>query len=173
MYGLRFETAAPPLRPDPNRVDVACFIGHVARRPGALPPAVIEGLAAQGWVVRDPGLARGWAPGPWRADAGEIEALLQLPVAVESWAAFDALFAWEARPLQAGQALRQNMVRAPDLFQSGASVRVVVQGQGYAGTASGQAMSAGAQGQNVRVRMANGRIVAGIVLEDGTIEATL
>lgn len=106
MYGLRFETAAPPLRPDPNRVDVACFIGHVARRPGALPPAVIEGLAAQGWVVRDPGLARGWAPGPWRADAGEIEALLQLPVAVESWAAFDALFAWEARPLQAGGAQR-------------------------------------------------------------------
>ena len=100
MNGLRFETAAPPLRPDPNRVDVACFIGHVARRSGALPPAVIEGLAAQGWVVRDPELARGWRPGPWRADAAEIEALLHLPVAVESWAAFDALFAWEARPLE-------------------------------------------------------------------------
>lgn len=77
------------------------------------------------------------------------------------------------RPLSAGQALRQNMVRAPDLFKAGSAVRVVVQGPGYAVTSSGQAMSAGAQGQNVRVRMANGRIIGGIVLEDGTIEATL
>jgi len=64
-------------------------------------------------------------------------------------------------------------VRAPDLFKAGSPVRVVVQGPGYAVTSSGQAMSAGAQGQNVRVRMANGRIVAGIVLEDGTVEAAL
>lgn len=77
------------------------------------------------------------------------------------------------RPLSAGQALRQNMVRAPDLFKAGSAVRVVVQGPGYAVTSSGQAMSAGAQGQNVRVRMANGRIIRGTVLEDGTIEATL
>ena len=77
------------------------------------------------------------------------------------------------RPLSAGQALRQNMVRAPDLFKAGSAVRVVVQGTGYAVTSSGQAMSAGAQGQNVRVRMANGRIIGGTVLEDGTIEATL
>ena len=77
------------------------------------------------------------------------------------------------RPLSAGQALRQNMVRAPDLFKAGSAVRVVVQGPGYADTSSGQAMSAGAQGQNVRVRMANGRIIGGTVLEDGTIEATL
>lgn len=78
-----------------------------------------------------------------------------------------------ARPLAAGQALRQNMVRAPDLFKSGALVRVVVQGPGYAVTASGQAMSAGSQGQNVRVRMANGRLIGGTVSEDGTIEAAL
>ena len=77
------------------------------------------------------------------------------------------------RPLSAGQALRQNMVRAPDLFKAGSAVRVVVQGPGYAVTSSGQAMSAGAQGQNVRVRMANGRIIGGTVLEDGTIEANL
>ena len=77
------------------------------------------------------------------------------------------------RPLSAGQALRQNMVRAPDLFKAGSAVRVVVQGPGYAVTSSGQAMSAGAQGQNVRVRMANGRIIGATVLEDGTIAATL
>lgn len=54
------------------------------------------------------------------------------------------------RPLSAGQALRQNMVRAPDLFKAGSAVRVVVQGPGYAVTSSGQAMSAGAQGQSYR-----------------------
>jgi hypothetical protein len=38
--------------------------------------------------------------------ADEVEALLQLPVVVESWMAFDALFAWEARPVSAGSARR-------------------------------------------------------------------
>lgn len=106
MYGLRFETAAPPLRPDPNRVDVACFIGFVARRAGALPASVVDSLAAQRWLVRDGTVVRGWRPGPWRTDADEIEALLQLPVVVESWAAFDALYAWEARPVGVGGARR-------------------------------------------------------------------
>ena len=30
--GLRFETAVLPAAPDPHRADVACFVGHVARR---------------------------------------------------------------------------------------------------------------------------------------------
>lgn len=102
MYGLRFETAALPLRPDPNRVDVACFVGYVARRPGALPASVIDGLAAQRWLVRDASAPRGWVPGPWRTDADGIEALLQVPVALDNWAAFDALFAWDERPVRAG-----------------------------------------------------------------------
>ena len=106
MYGLRFETAAPPLRPDPNRTDVACFIGYVARRPGPLPASVIDMLAAQRWLVRDATAARGWSPGSWRSDADEIETLFQLPVVVEGWAAFDALFAWDARPVKAGSTRR-------------------------------------------------------------------
>ncbi|MGB7421836.1 MAG: flagellar basal body P-ring formation chaperone FlgA [Comamonas sp.] len=77
------------------------------------------------------------------------------------------------RPLVAGQALRQNMMRAPYLFKAGAAVRVKAQGPGYAVTASGQALVAGAVGQNVRIRMANGKIIAGIVNEDGTVEAAL
>jgi hypothetical protein len=95
MNGLRFETASPPLRPDPNRVDVACFVGHVARRASALPATVRDALSVQGWVA-----------GPWRRPAIEVESLLQLPVVVESWAAFDALFAWDARPVSAGSRRR-------------------------------------------------------------------
>lgn len=78
-----------------------------------------------------------------------------------------------ARNLAAGQTLRQSMVRAPHLFKSGAQVRVLAEGPGYAVTASGQAMGAGAVGQSVRVRMANGKIVSGLVNEDGSVTGTL
>ena len=97
--------------------------------------------------------------------AAEPAAILGTP---QSWVGQTA-----ARPLAAGQALRQNMVRPPQAFRAGAPVRVVVQGPGYSVTSSGQALSAGAVGQNVRVRMANGRVVGGIVSEDGTVEAAM
>ncbi|AVO41583.1 flagellar basal body P-ring formation chaperone FlgA [Simplicispira suum] len=78
-----------------------------------------------------------------------------------------------ARPLQAGQALRQSMVRAPKLFQAGAQVRVSAQGVGYAVSAGGQALSAGSVGQTVRVRMDNGKVISGVVDENGTIAVNL
>ena len=78
-----------------------------------------------------------------------------------------------SRNLTSGQTLRQSMVRAAHLFKSGAQVRVLAQGPGYAVSASGQAMGAGAVGQTVRVRMANGKIVSGTVSEDGAVMSTL
>ena len=78
-----------------------------------------------------------------------------------------------ARQLLAGQTLRQSMVRAPHLFKVGAQVRVVAEGPGYAVTATGQALVAGAVGQTVRIRMANGRIITGVVDESGDITAAL
>ena len=78
-----------------------------------------------------------------------------------------------ARRLLAGQALRQPMFRAPHLFKAGAQVRVVAEGPGFAVNASGQAMTAGAAGQTVRIRMANGKIISGIVDETGSVAATL
>ena len=78
-----------------------------------------------------------------------------------------------SRQLLAGQTLRQSMVRAPHLFKAGAQVRVVAEGPGYAVTATGQAMVAGAVGQTVRIRMANGRIITGVVDESGDITAAL
>ncbi len=78
-----------------------------------------------------------------------------------------------SRQLVAGQALRQNMVRAPQLFRAGAQVKVVAQGPGYAVTSAGQALAAAGAGDTVRIRMGNGRIVAGIVGADGTVEVAL
>lgn len=124
------------------------------------PAWVLAGNVASGEVLSEADAVE--AEVDWAAEPAAIVANPQ------AWVGLIA-----TRPLAAGQALRQNMVRAPDLFKAGSPVRVVVQGPGYAVTSSGQAMSAGAQGQNVRVRMANGRIVVGIVLEDGTVEAAL
>ena len=78
-----------------------------------------------------------------------------------------------ARQLVAGQALRQTMVRPPQLFRAGAQVKVIAQGPGYTIASAGQAMSAGGAGQIVRIRMDNGRIVSGTVTESGTVAVAL
>ncbi|MDA8455937.1 flagellar basal body P-ring formation protein FlgA [Acidovorax sp. GBBC 3334] len=97
--------------------------------------------------------------------AAETTAVVANP---ESWVGQVA-----SRNLMAGQALRQHMVKAPTLFRAGAPVRVVAQGRGYSVTSAGQAVTAGAIGETVRVRMENGRVVAGIVSNDGTVEVGL
>ena len=53
---LVFETAAPALRSAPERTDVACFVGFVARRRDQpLPMSVRRQL-----------IDAGWEQGPWR-----------------------------------------------------------------------------------------------------------
>ena len=74
-----------------------------------------------------------------------------------------------ARPLQAGQALRQNMVRPPTLFSAGSPVQVMVNGGGFSVSSSGKAMAAAGEGQQVRVRMDNGRLVIGTVNANGVV----
>jgi uncharacterized protein len=92
--GVVFQTAAPPVLPAPNRTDIACFIGFVGRRRGVpLPPAVRAELTAAGWI-----------DGPWQRENEDPELARQLPIPVESWDAFDHLYAWDERPLRAGGA---------------------------------------------------------------------
>ena len=74
-----------------------------------------------------------------------------------------------ARNLTAGMALRQTMVKAPEIFKPGAGVKVLVQGSGFAVTSSGKALESGSAGQNVRVRMENGRTVIGTVNQQGEV----
>jgi len=185
---LRLEVAVGPL--DPRLRLAACarvepYLPAGARLWGRtrLGLRCLDGAVR--WNVFLPITVKAWGPAWVLAGSVASGTVLSEQDAIEAevdWAAESAAVvanraAWvgqiAARPLVAGQALRQNMVRAPDLFKSGAPVRVVVQGAGYAVTAAGQAMSAGSEGQNVRVRMANGRVVTGIVLGDGTIEAAL
>lgn len=72
--------------------------------------------------------------------------------------------------LATGQPLRQAMIRPAQVFQAGAQVRVIAQGTGFQITSDGQAVSAGVIGQLARVRMDNGRIMSGIVLDTRTVK---
>jgi flagella basal body P-ring formation protein FlgA len=78
-----------------------------------------------------------------------------------------------ARMLLPGQALRQSMVKPPQAFAAGTQVRVVAQGPGFQVTADGQALGAGVVGQLVRVRMENGRIMNGTVLDRNTVQVEI
>ena len=78
-----------------------------------------------------------------------------------------------SRGLRTGQALRQGMIKPAQVFQVGAQVRVVAQGAGFQITSDGQALSAGFIGQLARVRMDNGRIMSGVVLDNRTVRLEL
>ncbi len=73
------------------------------------------------------------------------------------------------RALTTGQALRQGMVKPAQVFQAGAQVRVVAQGPGFQISSDAQALSAGVVGQLARVKMENGRIMSGLVLDTRTV----
>ena len=96
MPGLVFQESAPPIVSAPSRADIACFVGFVARkrdRQGqflSLPDNLARWLAENGWTA-----------GPYALPAPE--ALLNVPVPIESWAAFDALFDWQSRPVRVPQ----------------------------------------------------------------------
>jgi len=77
------------------------------------------------------------------------------------------------RNLNAGQALRQTMVRAAQVFDAGSSVRVVAEGSGFSVTSDGQAVGAGIVGQSVRVRMEGGRFMTGTVVDSRTVKVNI
>jgi hypothetical protein len=107
---LNFETALPLVPASPNRTDVACFIGFIARRRGVpLPAAMREELRTRGWVQ-----------GSWQPAEHALQSLENLPVTVESWQLFAQLFAWEDRPLKPDQG---SEVRARCTTYMGAAVR--------------------------------------------------
>ena len=78
-----------------------------------------------------------------------------------------------ARPLTTGQTLRFGLVKPAQLFQAGAMVRVVAQGPGFAVTSDGQALSAGVRGGQAKVRIDNGRVLSGVVLDVRTVRVDL
>ena len=77
------------------------------------------------------------------------------------------------RTLSTGQTLRQDMVKPALAFQAGTQVRVVAQGAGFQISGDAQALSAGVVGQMARVKMENGRVATGTVLDTRTVQIDL
>ncbi|MDM4764543.1 flagellar basal body P-ring formation chaperone FlgA [Pelomonas sp. SE-A7] len=78
-----------------------------------------------------------------------------------------------AKPLAAGEAPRSIHLKARQWFAAGEHVLVVAQGAGYAVSSEGQALQAGLEGQEVRVRFENGRIVTGRPVAERRVEVLL
>lgn len=76
-----------------------------------------------------------------------------------------------ALSIPAGRPLRGDMLRQPLAVQQSQSVKVISTGPGFQVAGSdGRALNAAADGQVVRVRMANGHIVSGIARTGGIVE---
>lgn len=118
---------------------------------------VVRGQVAQGAVLTEADVVS--AEVDWAEDTS--------PVLIDH-------AAWQGqtatRQLTTGMVIRQGLVKPSLVFQAGAQVRVVAQGAGFEISSDAQAMAAGIIGQSTRVKMDNGRIATGVVLDARTVK---
>lgn len=74
-----------------------------------------------------------------------------------------------SRNLSQGEALRVAMLRAAPSFAAGTKVKLLLKAPGFELASEGQSLSPGKLGEQVRVRLANGRIVTGKVVDEQTV----
>jgi flagellar basal body P-ring formation protein FlgA len=150
-----------------SRVGLRCLEGPV--RWNVFMPVTVKAWGP-GWVIKRP-IPAGGVLTQEDAELAEMDWAEQ-PYAVlanpDRWVGQQAAVA-----LQPGQALRQNLVRPVAAFGPGAQVRVSSIGAGFQVVVSGEALTAGVPGQNVRVRLNGGRIVTGTVRDGQTVEVRL
>lgn len=147
-----------------TRVGLRCIDGQA--RWNVFLPVTVKAYGPA-WVVRND-VAAGTVLGDGDLIQAEVDwAEEHSPVMAqaEQWRGLVAV-----RSLGTGTVLRQNMVRAATVFQAGAQVRVLAQGRGFQITADGQAVTSGVVGQLAKVRMDNGRIMSGTVLDARTVK---
>jgi flagella basal body P-ring formation protein FlgA len=129
-------------------------------------PVTIKAFGSA-WVVKG-----NVAPGAVLTEADAIES--EVDWAEDASPIVNAPAQWvgqvASRALTTGQAIRQVMIKPAQVFQAGAQVRVVAQGTGFQITSDGQALSAGVIGQPARVKMDNGRVMSGVVLDNRTVK---
>lgn len=150
-----------------SRIGLRCLEGAV--RWNVFLPVTVRAWGPA-WVLRRP-VAAGATLTQEDADIAEIDWAEQHAAVLADTSKWVGQLAAYALP--AGQALRQNMVRPMPAFGPGAQVRVASLGNGFRVTVVGEALSAGVEGQSVRVRLQGGRVVTGMVREDRTVEVQL
>ena len=104
-------------------------------------------------------------------------ALADIDIAAEPGAVFTdpALLVGRvlARPVGASEALRAPALKSRQWFAAGETVQVHVAGEGFAIASEAQAMGAGIEGQEVRVRFESGRVASGRAVGDRRVELLL
>ncbi len=78
-----------------------------------------------------------------------------------------------ARPLAAGEAVRQPALKARQWFAAGETVQVLASGEGFSIQSEAQAMGPGIEGQEVKVRFESGRVAAGRAVGERRVELLL
>ena len=78
-----------------------------------------------------------------------------------------------ARPLTAGQTVRQADLRARQWFAAGDTVQITAIGPGFRVSGEGQALGPGLEGQTARVRTDSGRVVVGLPVAERRLELGL
>ena len=74
--------------------------------------------------------------------------------------------------LGAGQPLRQDMLRSPNVVSQGQGVRLVSQGPGFRVSTEGRALANAAEGQLVQVRAPSGQTISGTARAGGIVEVS-
>ena len=150
-----------------SRIGVRCVDG-VARW-NIFVPVTVKAFG-EAWVVK-----AGVAPGAVLTPADAVLAEVDWAEDAGTVLADPALWVGQVatRTLTTGQVLRQNMIRAAQVFPVGAQVRVVAGGPGFQIASDGQALSGGVVGQLARVRMDNGRVLSGTVVDARTVRMAL
>jgi len=109
--------------------------------------------------------------------AQEQLSLAEIDVAAEPGAVFTDATSLNgralARPLAAGEAVRSSSLKLRQVFAAGDTVTVLASGPGFAVAGEGQALAAGLEGQNVKVRFDNGRVVTGRAIGERRVEVLL
>ncbi|MCE4554803.1 flagellar basal body P-ring formation chaperone FlgA [Pelomonas cellulosilytica] len=78
-----------------------------------------------------------------------------------------------ARPVAAAEAVRAPSLKSRQWFAAGETVQVHAVGEGFSVAAEAQALSAGLEGQEVRVRFESGRVASGRAVGERRVELTL
>ncbi|PXW93700.1 flagella basal body P-ring formation protein FlgA [Sphaerotilus hippei] len=147
-----------------TRVGLRCTSGTVAWN--VYLPVTVH-VWAPAWVSRT-ALAAGAT-----LEAGDLE-LAETDIAAHPSPTHDRIEALVGRQLNnalpPGTAVREQHLKARRWFAAGETVTVLAGGQGYAVSVTGQAMSAGQEGQPVRVRTDGGRVLLAWPVGDNRVE---
>ena len=165
----RMQPYLPPgLKPwGRTRIGVRCVEGEKAWN--VFLPVTVR-VYAQAWVASVP-LSAGALLEPAMVHRAEVDLAASPSPAVLDLS--QAIGRKLAAPLTAGEPLRSSHLRPKQWFAAGDTVKVVARGRGFSVSGEGRALMAGLDGQAVRVRTDNGRVLTGVARAERTVEVRL